>query len=113
MRRLTDEAFASIPLLIEQGMTKCEIAARYGVTVSTLQVQCSRRNISLRKGGPFLPRRALVLPEGKLSISTRALQALRHAARAMGTDEVQLASELLETIIKDDLYKAVLDVEAV
>src|SRR5215471_18763580 len=111
MRRLTDEAFANIPLLIEQGMTKPEIAARYGVTVSTLQVQCSRRNISLRKGGPYLPRRVLVLAEGKLSISTRALQSLRHAARAMGTDEVRLASELLETIIKDDLYKAVLDAE--
>jgi hypothetical protein len=30
----------------------------------------------------------------------------------MGTDEVRLANELLETIIEDDL-KAVLDVEAV
>jgi hypothetical protein len=35
--------------------------------------------------------------------------ALRTAARAMGVDEARLASVLLETITKDDLYKAVLE----
>ena len=29
----------------------------------------------------------------------------------MGVDEARLASDLLETITKDDLFKAVLDVE--
>ena len=37
--------------------------------------------------------------------------ALRTSARAMGVDEARLASDLLGTITKDDLFKAVLDVE--
>ena len=56
MKRLTDERFASIPAMIEQGFSKAEIAAMWGVTISTLQVQCSRRGISLSKGGHLLPR---------------------------------------------------------
>ena len=56
--RITDEMYARIPALLEQGMTKAEIAAMLGVTLGTLGVCCSRRGISLRKGGP----RALVLP---------------------------------------------------
>ncbi len=35
-RRLTDEIFALIPGLIEQGKSKAEIAQTYGVTVGTL-----------------------------------------------------------------------------
>ena len=111
MKRLTDERFASIPAMIEQGFSKAEIAAMWGVTISTLQVQCSRRGISLRKGGHLLPRRQLSLPDAPLTLTNTALRALRTAARAMGVDEARLASDLLETITKDDLFKAVLDVE--
>jgi hypothetical protein len=111
MKILTNEKFASIPAMIEQGISKAEIAAMCGVTKSTLQVQCSRRGVSLRKGGHLLPRRQLSLPDAPLMLSDTALMALRTAARAMGVDEARLASDLLETIAKDDLYNAVLDVE--
>ena len=50
--RITDEMYARIPALLEQGMTKAEIAAMFGVTLGSLGVCCSRRGISLRKGGP-------------------------------------------------------------
>src|SRR6478672_383904 len=50
--RITDDMFARIPALLLEGMTKDEIAAMYGVKLSTFVVQCSRRGISLRKGGP-------------------------------------------------------------
>ena len=50
--RITDEMYARIPALLEQGMCKAEIAAMYGVTLGTLAVFCSQRGISLRKGGP-------------------------------------------------------------
>jgi hypothetical protein len=49
--------FARIPILLLEGMTKAEIAAMHGVALGTLVVQCCRRGISLRKGGP-LPKRA-------------------------------------------------------
>jgi hypothetical protein len=51
------------------------------------------------------------LPDAPLTLSNGALRALRTAARARGVDEARLASDLLETITKDDLYKAVLDFE--
>jgi hypothetical protein len=51
--RITDEMYARIPALLEQGMTQTEIAAIYGVKLGSLKVFCSQRGISLRKGrGP-------------------------------------------------------------
>jgi hypothetical protein len=116
--RITDDMFASIPVLLES-MTKAEIAAMYGVTPGTLAVLCSQRRISLRKGGS-LPKRTklskrtnLTLPDEPLPLSDGVLQSLRAAARAMGKDSTaQLVSDLLEKIASDALYKAVLDEEA-
>jgi hypothetical protein len=102
--QITDEMYAGIPALLEQGTTKTEIAAMYGVSLGTLVVCCSRRGISLRKG----LRRALVLP-----LSDDVLKSLRDAARRLGKGSPEwLASELLRKIVSDDLYMAVLDEEA-
>lgn len=110
--KLTAEMYSAIPAQIEQGMTKAEIAALCGVTVDTLQVQCSRRGISLRKGGKLKMRQTLALPDAVLPLSEAALIALRNKARALGKDAAKLATELLEIIANDDLYRAVLDLEA-
>ena len=40
------------------------------------------------------------------------LKSLSEAARAMGRDTARLANDLLEKIVNDNLYKAVLDEEA-
>jgi hypothetical protein len=102
--QITDETYAGIPALLEQGITKTEIANMFGVKLSTLAVLCSRRGISLRKGGP----RKLVLP-----LSDDVLNSLRDAARRLGKGSTEwLVSELLRKIVSDDLYKAVLDEEA-
>ena len=102
--QITAEMYAGIPALLEQGKTKTEIAAMYGVTLGSLVVCCSRRGISLRKG----LRRALVLP-----LSDDVLKSLRDAARRLGKGSAEwLASELLRKIASDDLYMAVLDEEA-
>ena len=104
--RIPDEMYARIPALLEQGMTKTDIAAMCGVRLSTLNVYCSQRGISLRKGGP----RTLVLV---LPLSDDVLKSLREAARSLGKGSTaQLASDLLEKIVSDNLYKAVLDEEA-
>ena len=107
--QITEEMYARIPALLEQGMTKTAIAVMWGVKLSTLKVFCSRRGISLRKGGPrkLVPRK-LVLP-----LSNHVLRSLREAARSLGKDSTErLVSDLLEKIVSDDLYKAVLDEEA-
>jgi hypothetical protein len=108
--RITDEMFARIPALLHEGTTKAEIAAMYGVTLGTL---CSRRGISLRKGGSLPRRTNLTLPDQPLPLSDGVLKSLRETTRAMGKDSTaRLVSDLLEKIVSDGLYKAVLDEEA-
>ena len=117
--RITDDMFARIPALLLEGMTKAEIAAIYGVTPGTLMVRCSQRGISLRRGGTVpkrtkLPKHTnLTLPDEPLPLSDGVLKSLSEAARAMGRDSTaRLVSDLLEKIVNDGLYKAVLDEEA-
>jgi hypothetical protein len=110
MSRITDDMFAHIPTLLLKGTTKAEIAAMYGVTLGTLTVLCSRRGISLRKGGSLPRRTKLALPDQPLPLSDGVLKSLRETTRAMGKDSTaQLVSDLLEKIASDGLYKAVLD----
>ena len=108
--RITDDMFARIPTLLLEGTTKAEIAAMYGVTLGTLTVLCSRRGISLRKGGSLPRRTTLALPDQPLPLSDGVLNSLRETTRAMGRDSTaQLVSDLLEKIASDGLYEAVLD----
>src|SRR5712671_4601864 len=101
--RITDEMYARIPALLEQGMTQTEIAAMYGVKLGSLKVFCSQRGISLRK--PLPPRTKLVLPDEPLPLSDGVLKSLREATRAMGKHSTaRLVSDLLERIVSDDLY---------
>ena len=110
--RITDEMYARIPALLEQGMTKTEIAAMYGVKLGSLKVFCSQRGISLRKGGPLPKRTKLTLPDEPLPLSDDVLRSLRKTTLAMGKrSTARLVSDLLERIVSDDLYKALLDEE--
>jgi len=101
---LTPEVLADIPALVAQGLRKADIAERLGCKESTLQVRCSIAGISLRG------RKRLELRSGdRLTLSPEATAGLRTRAAASGCSEAQLASDLLETIVRDDLYDAVLD----
>jgi hypothetical protein len=101
--------YAAIPGLIAQGKTHFEIAAQYGVKPNSLQVLCSQRGISLRKGGRRLPRTTLSLSDEPLQLGDDVLRSLRKAASLMGRPPARLASDLLEKIASDSLYMAVLD----
>jgi len=104
--------FARIPALLLEGTTKAEIAAMYGVTLGTLAVLCRWRGISLRKGGPRPKLTNLTLPDEPLPLSDDVLKSLRKTTLAMGKrSTARLVSDLLERIVSDDLYKAVLDEE--
>ena len=105
--RITKEMYASIPTLLAEGNNRQQIAKLFGVTLNNLAVLCSRRGISLRHGGPVRRRTMLSV------LTDNTVASLRLTARRMGTDEVQLASRLLECIASDGLYRAVLDEEAV
>jgi len=59
------------------------------------------------------PRTKLVLPDEPLPLSDDVLKSLRETARSMGRGSTaRLVSDLLEKIVRDDLYNAVLDEEA-
>jgi hypothetical protein len=128
---LTKTVLASIPTLVEQGLNTEAVAARLGCKVSTLKVRCSQAQISLRlpkevKVVPLVPvlspakppeppkqkrSYAFALPT-TLQLSRVAMYRLRQHAEAIGVNEAQLASDLLEVIARDDLYDAVLDRKA-
>jgi hypothetical protein len=59
----------------------------------------------------LLPKRTnLTLPDEPLPLSDDVLKSPREATRAMGKrSTARLVSDLLERIVSDDLYKAVLD----
>jgi hypothetical protein len=110
---LTADVMETIPAMIEAGMRKQEIADLLGCTPSTLQVQCSKRGISLRKGGKLPPAKTLLIgAQAKLTLSHEAAIKLQARAWRSGMSEETLASALLEVIVQDDLFAAVLDLES-
>ena len=126
LRILTKEVLASIPVLVQQGMDAEAIAAHLGCKVSTLRVRCSQAQISLRvpqevKVVPLVPvaRSPPKPPKQKrcfafavpttLQLSKVAMSRLRQRAEAIGVDEAELVTKLLEVIAQDDLFDAVLD----
>ena len=131
---LTKTVLASIPTLVEQGLNTEAVAARLGCKVSTLKVRCSQAQISLRvpkevKVVPLVPLVPVLSPAKPpespkrkrsyafalpttLQLSRVAMSRLRQRAEALGVNEAQLASDLLEVIAQDDLYDAVLDRKA-
>jgi len=113
MAKITDEMFARIPELIAQGENRKTIAALYNTTPGSLQVQCSQRKISLMpKVRKNSPRQTLELwPSVPLPLTATALVALRSKAKEMEIDTAQLASRLLQAIVRDNLFVAVLDTD--
>jgi len=98
---LTQQVLAGIPALVAQGLRKAEIAKRLGCKEDTLQVRCSTAGISLRG------RKLRV--DNPLKLSYQAAVALKARAAFVGCSEMELASDLLEVIARDNLYDAVLD----
>jgi hypothetical protein len=102
---LTQNVLAGIPALVAQGLRKADIAKRLGCKESTLQVRCCNAGISLRGGTKRLKLRDGV----PLTLSRETLASLGMRAARDGCSEAQLVSDLLETIARDSLYDAVLD----
>ena len=107
---LTDEKFAMIPQLMAEGLSKLQIAERFGCTVNTLQVKCSHRGISLR---PLALKRNRPLKYQKLiQLDPDVIRMYDDTAEAKGLTTKELVNNLLTVIAKDGLIDAVLDEEA-
>jgi hypothetical protein len=97
----TREILTQIPQWVKSGMTKPEIAERIGTTVPSLSVMCSYYGIPLRSG----------LREFKLSLPAEVKAKLSMKARDLDMTPAQLGALLIESVVDDNLFKAVLDLE--
>ena len=132
---VTPAVIDEIELWVNDGLSAAAIAEKVGCTLGTLRVRCSQFGVSLRRtkglvaavGCPDAPaeKRAATPPrmvtartdidaadeEQHLVIrmASPTLHLLRSRAAQKGISDCALARMLLEIIIRDDLYEAVLD----
>jgi hypothetical protein len=106
-KKMADEKFDTIPGLIAEGKTTIEIAALFGVTPGTLKVYCSNRDISLRRGGKQRVAERIAKRQPAVAEAMQIVS-LRLEAKARGISDLDLVSQLIEIIVKDKLYDAVL-----
>jgi len=122
-RRLvfTPSIVPQITCWVNEGLTPEEIADKIGCKVSSLRVKCSQFQISLRR---HLERKTSIrlredqsensiVSNGKstiiLPLDRIVIGGLRDQAILRGISETALAATLLEIIVRDGLYDAVLD----
>jgi hypothetical protein len=99
--------FSQISDFVAQGLSAAEIADRIGCKLGSLRVRCSQKQISLRRsnapGQSHLPKRlAIALP------ASVALD-LQDQAVKKGVSQAELVLALLDAIVRDNLYDAVID----
>ena len=107
---------------VRDGARPAEIAQRIGCTVGTLRVRCSQLGISLKRPEPRSPQCNHASSSAAPTTSTRPAMAcfrvtlnqplmdqFEGSARAKGLSSAALAQALLEVIVQDRLYEAVLD----
>jgi hypothetical protein len=111
-RIFSPQVLSQIAKLVEQGFSAAEIAERVGCKLGTLRVKCSQYGISLRRwqaNSAGKPAHARIM----IQLSRSAASLLRRTAQNQGTTGPQLAAALLEAVVQDNLYDAVIDQEKV
>jgi hypothetical protein len=101
-----------ISRLVARGLSAAEIAEKLGCSIGTLRVKCSHHGISLRRcdGSSAVTER---VPHARIVIQLGWTTAvgLQQKAQAQGTTGPRLAAALIEAIVQDNLYDAVIDRE--
>jgi len=95
--------FSQVERLVAQGLSAAQIAERIGCKLGSLRVKCSQYGISLRHSKRPFPKR-LIIP-----LPARVALSLQKQADKEGVSKVDLAIQLLEAIVRDNLYDAVID----
>lgn len=96
----TEDVLAAIPEWVGLGADRREIAEILGTTVGSLQATCSVEGISLDSGA------GLTLERG---LASSKWMRLRREALSRGVSVPQLVVSLVEAVIDDDMFDAVLD----
>jgi hypothetical protein len=103
---------SEIPNLVAEGLSAAEIADKIGCSLGTLRVKCSHYGISLRRcvdpgGKPERKPHARIV----INLSPNAAFRLQQKAQTEGTTGPRLAAAVLEAVVQDNLYDAVIDRE--
>jgi hypothetical protein len=133
-KKFTDDTISQIRGWVEESVCVEEMARMIGCTIGTLRVRCSQLGIRLprkkalnegasktrpttnivtdsRRGQP----EASSEPECEqfvIRIPLRTVEQLCQLAQSKGISTEALAAALLEVIVRDDLYDAVLDLSS-
>jgi hypothetical protein len=107
-RIFSPQVLSQIAKLVEQGFSAADIAEKVGCKLGTLRVKCSQHGISLRR---WQANSAARSSHARIMIllSRGAASLLRRTAQNQGTTGPQLAAALLEAVVQDNLYDAVID----
>lgn len=100
VRRFSKVELEKLKLMSEVGHDGKSIARALNRTPQAIRVKCVELGIRLRP--PSMQHRRVKLP-------LQTWVALRAAAAARGTSPLRLARLLIEIIVKDDLFEAVID----
>ena len=105
--RFSPLVFSQINDLIAQGLSAAEIAERIGCKLGSLRVKCSQKGISLRR--PNTPGQSYLRKRLMISLPESVALNLQEQAIKKGISQADLALALLDAIVRDNLYDAVID----
>jgi hypothetical protein len=107
----TPQVFSEISNLVAQGFSAAEIADKVGCKLASLRVKCSQQGIRLRQPKPGSESK----PRERLTVRLFGDIALRleQQAEKQGKSSTEFAAVLLEAIVRDNLYEAVIDQDVV
>jgi hypothetical protein len=94
---------------VDQGFSAAEIADEIGCKLGSLRVRCSEHGISLRRAARYASDRRERRERMVINISRSTALALQQQAGNDQMSAAQFAAVLLEAVVRDDLYEAVID----
>ena len=106
---------SQIAKFVDEGFSAAEIAEKIGCKLGTLRVKCSQHGISLRRCLDDSSRNSEKRPHSRIVIQlSRSIAILlQQQAQNQGTTGPRLAAALLEAVVQDNLFDAVIDREMV
>jgi hypothetical protein len=95
---------------VDQGLSAVEIAEKLGCTLGTLRVKCSQSGISLRRwNASAATSKSNLQKRLMIRIPENVAIGLQQQADKKGVSQADLVVALLDAIVRDNLYDAVID----
>jgi hypothetical protein len=107
--KFSPAVMSQIRSFVARGVAATEIAKAIGCTLGTLRVKCSQSGISLRRRNLAAPRKESILKRLSFALSDDVAARLQKRAEKKGMTTADFAVALLEAIVRDNLYDAVID----